>query len=245
MPDSLIGGECDISGIDAMSDAYASLRWPGSPERGESMVRRGLRLTLVLAAHLGLLWGGMELAVRPDVQEAAREIMVRLVELRPAEPEVKLPQPLPPPKPRPVRSLPPLPVLAAAVDTPAPAVNFVVPPQPPAPAVVEMPAAPAAPPAPPMVTAARFDADYLSNPKPVYPPASRRLGEEGKVVLRVQVSPEGLPLMVEVKHSCGFPRLDESARMAVERWRFVPARRGSEAIEAWVAVPIVFSLQLS
>jgi protein TonB len=211
--------------------------------RQEPIVRRGLRFALVLAVHAAVLWTGLELAARPELREAAQEMMVRLVELRPAEPEVKLPPP--PSRPSPVRPAPPLPVLAAAADAPATAASFVVPPQPQAPAVVEMSAAPTAPPAPPVVTAARFDADYLSNPKPVYPPASRRLGEEGKVVLRVQVSPEGSPLAVEIKHSCGFPRLDESARIAVERWRFVPARQGGEAIESWVAVPIVFSLQTS
>ena len=95
------------------------------------------------------------------------------------------------------------------------------------------------------VIAARFDADYLSNPKPVYPVGSRRLGEEGTVLLRVKVSPGGTPINVEIKRSCGFPRLDEAARLAVEQWRFVPARRGDEAVESWVSVPIVFSLQTS
>ena len=44
------------------------------------------------------------------------------------------------------------------------------------------------------VTAARYDAAYLHNPRPAYPPLSRRLGEEGKVLLRVRVSREGLAL---------------------------------------------------
>jgi periplasmic protein TonB len=132
----------------------------------------------------------------------------------------------------------PQPVLTAVPEAPAPAIS--VAPQPPAPPVAEV-----APPSPPVVTAARFDADYLSNPKPVYPVASRRLGEEGKVLLRVKVSPGGTPLVVELKQSCGFGRLDEAAKSAVERWRFVPARRGDEAIESWVSVPVVFSLQAS
>jgi protein TonB len=97
-------------------------------------------------------------------------------------------------------------------------------------------------PAPAPVTAARFDADYLQNPKPVYPPMSRRMNEEGKVVLRVRVSAQGLPLAVELKQSSNHARLDEAARSAVERWRFVPARQGSEAVEAWVLVPLNFTL---
>ena len=90
--------------------------------------------------------------------------------------------------------------------------------------------------------AVRFDAAYLHNQKPVYPVASRRLGEEGRVLLRVRVSAHGQPLEVDVKQSSGFSRLDEAARAAVERWRFVPARQGTEAVEASVLVPLHFSL---
>ena len=136
--------------------------------------------------------------------------------------------------------LPPPPILAAAADAPA-VPTFAVAPQPPAPAV--LPPIQAAPPAPPPLTAARFDADYLHNPVPVYPSFSRRLGEEGKVQLRVRVSAEGAALEVEVKQSSGFPRLDAAARDAVLKWRFVAARRGSEAVESWVGVPIVFKLE--
>lgn len=210
----------------------------------EPLYLRGLRFLLILAGHLAVLWAGVELAARPEVQALAKEISVRLLEEKPPIVEAKPEPPPPPPKPRqPVRQkTPPPPIMAVAPEAPAPAVAFTVPPQPPPPPEV----APIAPPAPaPVVTAARFDADYLSNPKPVYPPASRRLGEEGRVLLRVHVSAEGEALAVHVKHTCGFSRLDEAARAAVQRWRFVPARRGSEAIESWVAVPIVFSLQTS
>ncbi|MBI5784515.1 MAG: TonB family protein [Rhodocyclales bacterium] len=206
----------------------------------EPPVRRALRFTVILAAHVAVLWGGFELASRPEVRQAAQEIMVRLIEAPPSVQEVKLPEPAPP-RPQPVRRETPIqapqPVLTAAPEAPAPAVAIAPPPP--------APVAEAAPPAPPVVTAARFDADYLSNPKPHYPTASRRLGEEGKVLLRVKVSPGGAPMVVEIKHSCGFGRLDEAAKAAVERWKFVPARRGDEAIESWVSVPVVFSLQAS
>ncbi|MGB4855887.1 MAG: energy transducer TonB, partial [Candidatus Dechloromonas phosphoritropha] len=94
--------------------------------------------------------------------------------------------------------------------------------------------------APAAVTAARFDAAYLQNPRPSYPPLSRRLGEEGKVLLRVRVSAQGQPLTVDLEKGSNFERLDEAARRVVTHWRFVPARRGDEAIEATVIVPIVF-----
>jgi len=47
---------------------------------------------------------------------------------------------------------------------------------------------------------------------------------------------------VELKSTSGSERLDQAALDAVRQWRFVPAKRGSEAIAAWVVVPISFSL---
>lgn len=116
-------------------------------------------------------------------------------------------------------------------------------PQPPAPvAATPIAAAPVVALEAPVV-AARFDADYLDNPKPHYPKVSRKLGEAGKVLLRVRVSAAGLPEHIELKHTSGFPRLDQVALDTVMRWRFVPARRGNEAIASWVLVPITFKLQ--
>jgi protein TonB len=111
-----------------------------------------------------------------------------------------------------------------------------------------MPQAPAqvavtAPPAPALVSPPRFNADYLNNPAPAYPPMSRRIGEQGKVVLRVHVNERGLPDDVQVNASSGSPRLDTTALETVRQWKFVPARRGDTPIDAWVLVPISFSLR--
>jgi protein TonB len=72
---------------------------------------------------------------------------------------------------------------------------------------------------------------------------SRRLREEGQVMLRVLVSPDGRPNRIELRTSSGSDRLDRAAEEAVARWRFVPARQGDTAVEAWVLVPIVFKLK--
>ena len=90
---------------------------------------------------------------------------------------------------------------------------------------------------------ARFNASYLNNPEPPYPPQSRRLGEEGKVVLRVLVSAKGFALQVDLNASSGSNRLDKSALDTVRKWRFIPASRGGTAIESWVLVPILFRLE--
>jgi protein TonB len=90
---------------------------------------------------------------------------------------------------------------------------------------------------------ARFDADYLNNPKPPYPPLSRRMREEGRVVLRVLVTVDGGASDVEVRASSGSARLDESALRTIQRWKFIPARRGRTPVQSWVLVPVIFKLE--
>jgi protein TonB len=90
---------------------------------------------------------------------------------------------------------------------------------------------------------ARFDADYLMNPKPPYPLTARRMREEGKVLLRVLVTPEGTAGSLEIRTSSGSARLDESALRTVRQWRFIPARRGNTPVQSRVLVPIVFKLE--
>jgi periplasmic protein TonB len=130
------------------------------------------------------------------------------------------PPPQAPPAPRAITA--PLPMVAAAAPTVAPPVR--VPPEP-----VESPPV--------------FSAAYLNNPTPVYPPISRRMGEQGLVLLRVFVNASGDANSVEIKTGCGFARLDRAAQDAVKQWKFVPAKRGEQPVDAWVVVPIRFSLK--
>jgi protein TonB len=88
-----------------------------------------------------------------------------------------------------------------------------------------------------------FNAAYLRNPAPRYPLAARRFGEQGTVTLRVLVTAEGLPARVDLEKTSGSVHLDSAAIEAVKGWRFTPARRGNEAVEGWVLVPIVFRLE--
>ncbi|MBL8458292.1 MAG: energy transducer TonB [Zoogloea sp.] len=86
-------------------------------------------------------------------------------------------------------------------------------------------------------------ASYLHNPKPAYPLLARRRGLEGVVRLDVRVSAEGIPIAVKVRESSGHESLDEAALTAVWHWRFSPARRGGEAVEGAVVVPVRFNLE--
>lgn len=148
------------------------------------------------------------------------------------------------PTPTSIETAAPEPVQAAPAPAPAPApaATSLQPATAPA-AAPDKTATPAAALAPAPVTSARFDADYLNNPPPSYPQLSRRMREEGKVLLRVVVSADGTPKLVEISQGSGSERLDKAARSAVERWRFVPARQGERPIEAAVLVPIIFKLE--
>lgn len=92
------------------------------------------------------------------------------------------------------------------------------------------------------VSAARYDLASLNNPAPAYPASSRRLGEEGRVLLRVRVNRDGQAENVEIDTSSGFARLDQAAVTAVRQWRFAPARQGDVPVAAWARVPIRFRL---
>lgn len=84
---------------------------------------------------------------------------------------------------------------------------------------------------------------YLREPVTRYPFQSRRLREQGVVLLRVVVDERGLPVQVDVERSSGFPRLDEAGREAVMRSRFRPYTEDGVARSAIVVVPIRFALK--
>jgi protein TonB len=94
----------------------------------------------------------------------------------------------------------------------------------------------------PVVRMPRSDAAYLNNPPPPYPRLSRRMGEQGVVLLRVWVSEQGIPERVQMIRTSGSPRLDQSALETLPRWRFVPGQRDGQPHAMWVQVPIQFLL---
>lgn len=212
-------------------------------------------LALVILVHAALL-AMLVLQRAPTLPVPPRPLMVSLIQPEAAKPE---PQPEPRPEPRPeppkpqAKPVPPPPVLVAERSTPAPAPVIEAPrpaPRPePVPEVLPPPAppvvaeAPKPAPAPPPPTSPRA-ADYLNNPKPPYPALSKRLGEEGVVRLNILVNPDGSVENVEIAKSSGYPRLDEIAVKTVQSsWKFEPARQGGKPIQAWVIVPIQFTLR--
>ena len=196
-------------------------------------------LTGTILVH-ALLLGGLFWQLPASQPPRVDILSVRLLQASaPVEAPIK-PVPVKPvPQPRPM----PEPVIKRVVsDKPAP----VAPepdPQPVPPKPMQKPAE--QPPEPVLsapVVPPRFDAAYLNNPSPSYPALSRRNGESGKVMLRVQVSSDGRPQQIELHNSSGYKRLDEAAMAAVRQWRFIAAKRGDENLAEWVLVPLVFKL---
>lgn len=94
-----------------------------------------------------------------------------------------------------------------------------------------------------LAQATLVQASYLHTPLPPYPPAARRLGQHGVVLVRVYVNREGRPAEVRLAKSSEVEALDEAALGAVSGWRFTPARQGAEPVASWIEVPVRFRLE--
>jgi protein TonB len=84
--------------------------------------------------------------------------------------------------------------------------------------------------------------EYVREPSPRYPPQSRRLREQGLVVLRVVIDERGAASSIEIETSSGHSRLDDAARDAVLRAAFRPYVEDGEPRRALVLIPIEFAL---
>ena len=83
---------------------------------------------------------------------------------------------------------------------------------------------------------------YSPSSNSYYPRLSRRRGEQGTVLLRVQVNPNGRAVAIQIKKSSGSKRLDNAARKIVRNSRFSPAKKNGIAVSNRIIVPIVFKL---
>jgi protein TonB len=86
-------------------------------------------------------------------------------------------------------------------------------------------------------------AAYTYNPKPRYPRAARRRGQEGTVMLLVEVLASGRVGEIEIEKSSGHDLLDNAAAEAVRRWRFVPAEKAGVSVGTQVKIPVEFDLE--
>ncbi len=216
-----------------------------------SVLRRHFRVALaaVLAAvlHGGVLFWYLERPVPLPLTQAMPLPMIDIALSAPnlpAPPEpVKPAKPLPKPKPKALKKMKQKPRPEKAdiaqeqsreeIQETSPAASA-----PPAPIHAQ-----AASPRAETYTPASSNANYLNNPKPVYPAVARRRHWQGLVLLRVFVTAQGHCGKVSVNRSSGHEVIDEAALKAVGKWRFVPAKRGDIAQASWVTVPIEFVLR--
>lgn len=145
------------------------------------------------------------------------------------------PKPQPKPKPHPVKETPP----------PKPVEQPPAPPSPPAgtPDGATTTQAPRqGPPRDQPVTVSNIE--YLGpGPAPVYPMASKRRREEGRVTVLVVIDTQGTIEKATVVSSSGFPRLDEAALDALRRVRFKPYTRNGVAYTVQARIPFDFNIR--
>lgn len=218
-----------------------------APQRGKPLLGRREAVLLgvfALVMHVALLhW----ISQRPEpvLAEVPVEIPPMTIEFASPPPPPPVFEPPPPvvdefaakpPPPKPIPKPKPQP------PKPKPLPKPVAPQPEPAKVTAPVPQPVAAKPAPVAETPPSANAAYLRNPAPQYPEVAQRRGWEGTVLLRVHVLANGKPSDIQVQKSSGREVLDEAAVKAVQRWSFVPAKRGEEAQPGWVSVPLNFRL---
>ncbi len=198
----------------------------------EDHSRRLCVAAAIVAVHAVGLYVVVTLA--PQIQHAVAQVplVVSFVSPPQAAPRLQLPQ-VAVVTPQLLMRQPELPVIEIPTDA-APAARAITIPTPaPAPPAQQQERS-----APKLVSAV----EYVREPSPRYPPQSRRLREQGLVVLRVVIDERGAASSIEIETSSGHARLDAAARDAVLRAAFRPYVEDGEPRRALVLIPIEFAL---
>lgn len=227
-------------------------------------------LIATVVIHAAVFAGLIAVSTRePHQEDAAPPIMVSLVKSPEPVPEVAITEPEPQPKPKPPEPKPKPKPKPKIVDKPVPieapkpveevkeVKQEVSEPQP-----QEMKQAPSQapvqdkpvvaekieqvkPPEPkdqPIPEIAISGVSYLHQEMPVYPAMSRRLGEQGVVMLRILISESGVPESIQIESSSGSERLDKAALEATKKSRFNPYKRNNKPMKVSVIAPVRFSI---
>ena len=188
------------------------------------------RRTAVFAAII-VLHFGFYMALRAGLVRAGMQLVedLSIIDLPPPPPPVDVPPPLVPP---PLIDLPlfegPSTAITARVSEAAPQ------------------RAQTAPARQVQITPPRIKAkgDRISAAiNACYPSASRRLSEEGRVVVTITIDAAGKAGAMRVSQSSGFERLDGAAECVIRRLPFDPGKRDGQPVEAQATLPIVFKLE--
>ena len=149
--------------------------------------------------------------------------------------EVPAPKPIElPPEVRPEKALPPDP---SDYKFPEPKVETKI--QPPQPSQTPQPSQPSS------LSQARVDAPPRPRRaiRPEYPKGARLRGEQGNVILEIEIGADGVCVAAKVAVSCGFAELDAAAVKAALAARFVPAKAGNSPVSSVARLTLSFPLK--
>lgn len=200
---------------------------PSTDVRKNSQLRKQLTVIGIVASlHLSVFASYLLQPEKPSVLINEMSISLADAAIQPVAP--------PNPAPKPVRQTDPLASEKSVVPDeeipPAPQQEQIAPADIPSPAPVMQDREP------------DYKAEYLNNPRPPYPATARRMGYQGKVILRVEVLADGTAGQILLHTSSQYALLDEAAKQTVATWRFTPAQHLGQAVTQWFLIPINFSL---
>lgn len=98
------------------------------------------------------------------------------------------------------------------------------------------------PPRPSIFIGPKINPKYLNAFQPPYPPGKQRLGEEGVVVVRVLVGPDGRVKQVARISADDDAFYEVTVQQALKKWRFTPATRDGVAVEGWREITVRFEI---
>lgn len=196
--------------------------------------------TMVVLLHVVTAYALMTGLARKVIEVVRAPIETKIIEEVKKQPEADKPPP-PPPKlaPPPPPYIPPPEVNIAVAPTAAPT-NAIT-------AVTT--AKPVAPPPPPSPAPARTGVrtapvvQAASCEKPEYPAASKRLEEEGTVVLRFLIDVDGRVIDSKVETGSGYDRLDQAARNALGKCKFKPGTVDGKPEQSWASMKYTWRLE--
>lgn len=152
--------------------------------------------------------------------------------------EVPAPKPIElPPEVRPEKALPPDP---SDYKFPEPKVETKI--QPSQPSQTPQPSQPSQPSS---LSQARVDAPPRPRRaiRPEYPKGARLRGEQGNIILEIEIGADGVCVAAKVAVSCGFAELDAAAVKAALAARFVPAKAGNSPVSSVARLTLSFRLK--
>lgn len=221
-------------------------------------------LLFVLIVHAALfygMWHHRFPLTRPQTITLSAELIV------PPQPQIEAPEatkvdlkaehiPTPPEKPKVVKKTQPQPKQRQLVSNAAvlPKEDFIAPPPEPEPVREPDPARkqetqtvaatrPEQMQTGPVTLSSELSVSCPELSAPDYPALSRKLGEEGKLTLQVELDESGRISNTRIINSSGYSRLDNAALAAVKTWRCRPAVRNGQPVRAIALQPFNFVIQ--